>query len=144
MNNRLLDDLESPSVTWVGKSLDLASKVCIRFIVNTGSFDGDPNTLCLKLSYADHSGQTKTLTLTEPVLYREGTPYYAFDFSGLLATELRTLLTAAVYCGEEQISPTLEYSADTYGNGKTGTLKDLCAALFAYSDAATAYFQSFA
>ena len=32
------------------------------------------------------------------------------------------------------------YSPDTYGNGKTGTLGDLCRALFAYSDSAKAWF----
>ena len=46
----------------------------------------------------------------------------------------------------EQIDPDNDNIdiADTYGNGKTGALKDLCAALFAHSDAATTYFQSFA
>ncbi len=140
--NQILADLENPLVTWAGKSLDLTSKVCVRFIASTASYQGDAAELTLHLTYTDHSGKVKAVILADPILYKEGEPYYAFDFTDLLATELRTPLTAAVYSGEEQISPTLEYSADTYGNGKTGTLKTLCSALFAYSDAANAYFNS--
>ena len=141
--NQILDDMESPSVTWVGKSLDLASKVRLRFIINTGSYEGSPEDLTLHLTYTDYNGQLKSTLLSTPILYKEGTPYYTFDFAGLMATELRSPLTAAVYNGEVQVSPTIEYSADTYGNGKTGDLKSLCSALFAYSDAAKAYFASF-
>ena len=140
--NRVLDDLADPAVTWAGKSLDLGSKVTIRFIVNLSGYTGAPSDLTLRLSYVDQEGGTQTALLTDPVLYREGTPYYAFDFSGLTATELRTTLTGAVYSGDTQVSPTLEYTADTYGNGKTGALKTLCAALFSYSDGAAAYFRS--
>jgi hypothetical protein len=45
-----------------------------------------------------------------------------------------------IFDGEIPVSATLQYSPDTYGNNKTGTLLDLCKALFAYSDSAKAYF----
>lgn len=138
--NLVRQDLENPSVTWVGKSLDLASKVCIRFIVNTENFVGTPEELTLRLTYVDLNGQEKTVVVENPVLYRDGTSHYAFTFDGLLAAELRADLTIAVYHGETQVSPTLEYAADSYGNGKDDALKKVCAALFAYSDAAKAYF----
>jgi hypothetical protein len=78
-------------------------------------------------------------TLTNPVAYsKEG--LYVFDFDGLMAAELRTVINAAVYAGNTQVSNTLQYSADTYGNGKSGMLLRLCQALFAYSDSAKAYF----
>jgi hypothetical protein len=65
---------------------------------------------------------------------------YAFTFDGLLAAELRTVLDAAVYAGDTRLSQTLRYSPDTYGNGKSSALLDLCKALFAYSDTAKAFF----
>ena len=34
----------------------------------------------------------------------------------------------------------ISYSADSYGNGRTGTLAALCEAMVAYSDSALAYF----
>ncbi len=139
-HNQELDDLASPAVTWVGKSLDLASNVCIRFVVNAAGFEGDPKALSLKLSYKDLAGEVQEVELTQPTLYLENSSYYVFDFSGFQATELRTVMTAAVYFGEQRVSTTLEYGADSYGNGKTGELKTLCSALFAYSDAALRYF----
>ena len=140
--NQVMEDLENPTVTWAGKALDLASKVCIRFIVDTTNYEGSIHELSLHLSYEDPTGEKVTAILTDPTLYKEGTSYYAFAFSGLPASELRAELTATVYSGEMQVSPTLEYAADSYGNGKTGILKDVCAALFAYSDASKAYFLS--
>ena len=49
-------------------------------------------------------------------------------------------MKVAVFAGEEEVSPTLSYSADTYGNNKTGNILTLCKALFAYSDSAKTYF----
>ena len=76
-----------------------------------------------------------------PTLYQAGTTKYAFDFDGLLAAELRSALTVAVYMDELQISPTLQYSASSYGNGTTGSLLSLCKALMAYSDCAKSFFE---
>ena len=47
-----------------------------------------------------------------------------------------------IYKGETPVSCTLQYSADTYGNNKTGDLLELCKALFAYSDSAGNYFKN--
>ncbi|MBR6826301.1 MAG: hypothetical protein IKM59_07115, partial [Oscillospiraceae bacterium] len=66
---------------------------------------------------------------------------YSFDFDGLLAAELRTVLSAAVYAGDTRLSNTLEYSVDTYCKGKPGTLGTLCQALMAYADSSKAYFE---
>ena len=52
------------------------------------------------------------------------------------------VLTAQVYEGDTPVSNSTVFSADTYGNGKTGLLGDLCKALFAYSDSAKAYFSN--
>jgi hypothetical protein len=65
---------------------------------------------------------------------------YAFTVDTLLAAELRTVVSVQVYEGETPVSCTLQFSADTYGNGRTGDLLDLCKALFAYSDSAKIYF----
>ena len=138
--NRVLDDREDPPVAWVGKALDLGSKVCVRLIIDPGTYPCDARDLTLHLSYTDRNNMTKTVILTDPSLYHQELPYYVFDFTDLLATELRAPLRAVVYHGQTQVSATLEYSADTYGNGKTGSLRTLCTTLFAYSDAARDYF----
>ena len=93
----------------------------------------------LKVTYKDYAGQTQTKYLSGAEPYGI-TGRYAFSFDGLLAAELRAVLSVQVYEGSTPLSCTLQYSADTYGNGKTGTLLTLCKALFAYSDSAKAYF----
>ncbi len=133
-------DGTEPVVTWVGKTLLLDSRVTVRFVVNTASYPGDISDLSLVLRYTDLEGKQRSVLLTEPVAYSGIEQAYAFDFDGLQAAELRSVLTATVYAGDIRLSNRLTYSADTYGNNKTGTLGELCKALFAYSDSAKQYF----
>ncbi|MBR6826375.1 MAG: hypothetical protein IKM59_07500, partial [Oscillospiraceae bacterium] len=70
----------------------------------------------------------------------ENKGYYAFTFANLLASELRQVITCAIFSGDTQVSQSLQYSVDTYGNGKSGNLSVLCKAMIAYSDAAKDYF----
>ena len=72
--------------------------------------------------------------------FSEPKSYYAFTLDALLAAELRTVVSVQIFAGQIPVSCTLEYSAYTYGNNKTGALAELCKALFAYSDSAKAYF----
>ena len=139
-NNAILDDVDIPEITWAGKSLNLESKVVLKFIIETASYTGAVEDLSLRVSYKDYTGQDQTVFLSEPTAYGSSGTRYAFDFDGLLAAELRSTVDVAVFAGETQLSSTLRYSADTYGNGKTGTLLTLCKALVAYSDSAKAYF----
>ena len=140
-NNAVLNDLAAPSVTWAGKGLNLESKVVIRFIFDASAYTGSVNDLVLKLSYVNYKGETVNAEIPAPVIYNSAKNQYAFDFDGLLAAELRTVVTAAVYAGNTQISASTTYSADSYGNGRTGNLGALCKALVAYSDSALAYFK---
>ncbi len=139
-HNRDLGDLKTPTVLWVGKSLLLDSKVTLRYVFNAANYSGSVEELSLRVTYKDHKGETKTATVIGAQPYGTVAGRYSFDFDGLLAAELRSVLHAAVYAGETQVSNTLEYSVDTYGNNKEGTLGTLCRALMAYSDAALAYF----
>ena len=138
--NAVLEDLEAPAVLWKGKALDLNSKVAIKFVVDPANYEGEAENLSLRVTYLNGNGEEETVTLTESELYAEGDPARAFVFDGLLAAELRTVLSVAVYDGETRVSATLQYAADAYGNGKTGALGTLCKALFAYADAAEAFF----
>ena len=138
--NMVHNDLTNPLITWAGKTLNLESKVVVKFIFNAGAYTGNISNLTLRMVYCDNSGIYRTVTLTDPAVYNEAKRQYAFEFDGLLAAELRTALSVAVYSGDVQLSPTLQYSPDTYGNNKTGNLGELCKALFAYSDSAKAYF----
>ena len=137
-NNAVLDDIADPQITWAGKSLNLESKVVLKFVMETGAYTGKVEDLTLRVTFTDYSGAEKTVIVTDPTVYN-GTRY-AFDFDGLLAAELRTVVKVAVFAGEEQVSPTLCYSADTYGNNRTGDLLTLCKALVAYSDSAKTFF----
>ncbi len=141
-NNRDLGDLSAPSVTWTGKTLELDSKVCLKFIFNTANYKGALEDLNLRVVYKDLYGETMDLRVTELTAYNADRSLYAFSVDALLASELREVVSVQVCEGETPVSTTLLYSADTYGNNKTGTLLDLCKALFAYSDSAKAYFVS--
>ena len=138
--NKVLNDLEYAPTSWAGKALDLASKVSVKFIFSPTNYDGKVEDLTLRITYLGISGEEKEVILTTPELYNTNIGYYAFTFDGLLAAELRTVLSAQIYADNTPVSATLQYSADTYGLGKTGTLGELCRALFAYSDSAKAYF----
>ena len=138
--NTVLNDHNGATVTWAGKALDLNSKVILKFIINPTNYKGNVQDLSLRLTFASIGGETKTVILKNAELYNADRNYYSFSFDGLLAAELRTVVSAQVYAGNTPVSATLQYSADTYGNNKTGTLGDLCKALFAYSDSAKNYF----
>ena len=140
MTNDIMDDISAEKVIWAGKALNLESKVVVRFVFDATGYTGDISALRLRVSYADHSGKLCVAYVEDPVVYQASKNLYAFDFDGLLAAELRSVMVAAVYEGENQISDSLCYSADNYGNGKSGKLLSLCKCLFAYSDSAKAYF----
>ncbi len=141
-NNTVLNDVENAPITWAGKALNLESRVSLKFVMNASGYSGDPENLTLRVSYRNQDG----VNCTSFVL--GATPYgtegcYAFEFDDLLASELRTVLSVCVMNGSEKLTPTLRYSADSYGNGRTGNLLTLCKALFAYSDSARLYFNAY-
>ena len=139
-HNLILSDLETPTVQWVGKALDLDSKVAVKYIFTAEGYDGSIEELYLKVSYVNRNGQLTTATVTGAQIYDSAKGRYSFTFDGLLAAELRSVVDAAIYRGDTRLSQTLRYSPDTYGNNKTGQLLSLCKALFAYADSAKAYF----
>jgi hypothetical protein len=50
-------------------------------------------------------------------------------------------VVSAVICeGDTPISVTAQYSVDSYGNNRTGSLLTLCKAMIAYGDAAEEFF----
>ena len=138
--NQVGTELDAPLITWEGKSLDLQSKVGIKFIANLTNYTGNKEDLTLKVTYVDRTGTQRTEILEDMELYKEDRCLYAFSYYGLLAAELRTPVTVQVMEGDTPVSCTLTYSADTYGNNKTDQLLEVCKTLFAYSDSAKAYF----
>ncbi len=138
--NATLKDLEEPPIVWFGKSLNLESKILLRFVFRSAGYTGDMTELTAKMSYTYITGTTVTVTLRDPELYNETLGLYAFTTDALLAAELRSVVSVQIFEGDTPLSCTLQYSADTYAKGKTGTLLELCKALFAYSDSAKRYF----
>ena len=139
--NVTLNDMATPSVTWVGKVLDLQSKVALKFVFDIAGYTGSLDDLSLRVSYTDIEGKAVTATVKGLESYNAEAGLYAISFDGLLAAELRSVLSLRIYEGDTPVSCTLQYSADTYGNNKTGNLLELCKALFAYSDSAKNFFQ---
>ncbi|MBR6825193.1 MAG: hypothetical protein IKM59_01465 [Oscillospiraceae bacterium] len=140
--NMELPSLREPSVTWGGKALALDSKITIRYIIHPLHYAGREKDLRLVIRYQGIDGKEKTAELRDPQPYGTEGALYVFDFDGLLAAELRTVLMATVYADDVAVTTTLLYSPDTYARGKAGALGMLCNALLAYSDAARAYFQA--
>ncbi|MBR6826450.1 MAG: hypothetical protein IKM59_07880, partial [Oscillospiraceae bacterium] len=138
--NVTVNDLEHAPIVWAGKALNLESKVALKFMFKLGSYTGELSDLTLRVSYGDVNGNTKTAVIEGPEVYSEAAQIYAFTVDTLLAAELRSVVSVQIYNGDTSVSCTLQYSADTYGNNKTGKLLELCKALFAYSDSAKAYF----
>lgn len=138
--NIVLNDPENAPIRWIGKSLNLESKVALKFVFDPTDYSGNIADLTLRTSYEDIYGNTKHLELRDPELYGESGNAYVFTLDTLLASELRAVVSAQIYSSETPVSPMLQYSPDTYGNHKTGDLGILCKALMAYSDAAKAYF----
>ena len=141
-NNRVLDDLESPMIRWVGKGLNMDSRVELLFVFDPSNYGSAVDQLSLKLSYTDIYGVARSAVLQDCKLYHPEKGYYAFRFDDLMAADLRQVVSAVVYENDTPLSATLQYSADSYGQGKTGGLLTVCQAMIAYSDAAKAYFYS--
>jgi hypothetical protein len=138
-NYAVLEDLADPKVTWFGKTLMLDSTVGIKFAVNASGYNGAVEDLELRVTYTDIDGNACVAT-AKPTVYNAAGKLYLFVIDQLNAAELRTVLHCQVFAGEEPVSQTMTYSADSYCNGKTGTLLELCKALFAYVDEAKAFF----
>ncbi len=140
-HNRILNDLPQASITWTGKSLNLESKVALKFVFSIPGYSGNLEDLSLRVSYTNIEGKTVTATVKELEAYSAANSQYAFSYSGLLAAELRSVVSVQIYEKDIPVSCTLQYSADTYGNNKTGALLEVCKALFAYSDSAYSFFR---
>lgn len=136
----VLNDVPDAPIVWVGKALNLESKVALKFVFDPAAYTGELSKLSLQVRYTDARGNAKLLILEEIELYNEEKNLYAFTVDALLAAELRAVVSVQIFDGSYPMSSTLRYSPDTYGNNKKGALLDLCKALFAYSDSARAYF----
>ncbi len=131
---------EPKEVAFVGKSLDLKSKITARFIVDLSNYSGSPYDLTLRVSHFKQDGTYTETMVRDPMYYGEDGNYMVFTYYGLTAAELRQELTLVVCKNNVPVSDQVTYSMDSYGNGKSGTLLTLCQALFAYSDSAKEFF----
>ncbi len=139
-SNNILDDVQDPVVTWAGKTLNLESRVTLRYVIDATDYAGTVEDLTLRVTYINSDGETVTVQIADPKVFNEEADWYAFDFAELRAAELRVTLSAAVYDGDVQVSPTLEYGVESYCSGKVNALGTLCRAMMAFSDSAHAFF----
>ena len=94
------------------------------------------------MSYVDYKGVSQSVVVPNSTMtvYSAKNNQYSFNVDCLKSVNMRDVLSVAVYEGETQVSPTMEYSVESYGYGKTGQTLIVCQALLAYSDAAKAQF----
>ena len=105
-------------------------------IANLSSYNGDPSELTMRLTYTDSKGQN--IIVERPLeLYDKAKMLYAVSYDGLRATEMRTIVSAAIYLNGTRVSKTVEYSIESYGGRNPS---DLCLSMIAYGDSATAFF----
>ena len=136
---KALGDVEN-GIAWAGKSLVLDSKVAVKAIFDLTGYAGDMDALNLRVSYVNAKGEEVVLVVETAELYNGEMNYYAFTVDTLLATDMRSELSMALYEGETQVSETQIYSVESYCAGKIGAIGELGKALLAYSDAAKAFF----
>ncbi len=139
-NYKVLNDIENPQISIVRKTLSVESKIVVRYVVDATNYLDKLDQLSMRVTYQGVDGIEKTVILDECEIYMAGTNYYVFDLEALIAAELRTVISAAVYEGDTQISTTMQYSVESYGVPTTGTVRALCQAMLAYGDSAFAYF----
>ena len=138
--NRVLDDLPDAPIIWAGKSLNLESKVALKFVFNMGAYEGKLSDLSLRIAYTDAYGIEKTETLTGPEPYGQGTGAYVFTVDTLLAAELRTVVSVQIcrfirrerFCAVPLYAPSSPvrisiYRADRrHGRGQGFSLRRSC------------------
>ena len=130
-----LSDLDAFTVPWKSATLELGNKVIMCLIANLSNYAGDPTALTMRLTYTDRNGET--VTAERPLeLYNEEKQFYAVSFDGLRATEMRTIVSAAIYEGETRVSKTVEYSVESYAARNPS---DLTRAMLAYGDSANKF-----
>ena len=134
-----LGDVEG-GIAWAGKALVLDSKVAVKAVFDLNGFTGNMEELNLRVSYTNAKGETVNVIIDTAELYNEEKGYYAFVLDTLLASEMRTVLTMALYEGDAQASETLLYSVESYCASAKAAVAQLGKTLLAYSDAAKAYF----
>ena len=131
-----VNDLTSPTVPWKSTTLELGNKVIMCLIVNLANYTGDVSELSMRLTYTDAKGQN--VTVERPLeLYNADAKTYAVSYDGLRATEMRTIVSAAIYNGSTRVSRTVEYSIESYAARNSS---DLTRAMLAYGDSASAFF----
>ena len=140
-NNYLeLNDEYETGFAWTGRGLNLGTRVGMTFRMEQLDDTLSAEDWTVVIRYRNGKGELTTYTVDPAEINNVGN-VYTFEFTGLTTTELRTAVAVTVYGADDRpISKTLIYSPDTYGNGKTELLGDVCRALFAYSDSATAFF----
>ena len=137
--DRTLGDLPNPTVFWVGEALTLDSVAGIKLVFDAKSYA--PEELQVKIVYRDRRGAEQAVILANPTPYNA--QHLCVTCYELSAAELRTVISVTVYRGNQQVSETLQYSAESYASKTIGTgAEALCKALFAYSDSAFTYFSN--
>ncbi len=132
-----------PGLEWYAKGLDLNTKVGLTFMMMHTRNINYGYEICVRYQKQDGTQVSYIIDpdSVEMFDFSDGRNGIRFAFHELPVAELRTPVCITVY--DEQgnpISNDLIYSAESYACGKTGTLGDVCKALFAYSDSAKAFF----
>lgn len=136
----MLNDLEAPTASWKSASLALESKIVMRFTANLSAFEGKVEDLTARITFVNHEGETVVAEVKDFALLDAEKKLYTVDCDAIDADEMRVLVSAAIFCGETQISRTAQYSVETYAARATEDIAALCKAMIAYGDCVEAFF----
>lgn len=137
---------EGATVHFRSASLSLQEKVSINYYLDLTEYNGDRNDLQVVISYTDGDGVLRTACMDGSALVQRN-GYACANFSGLNATQMRTVCTAEVYSKTSGalVSDTVTYSIEAYAASKANdtdaALVELVIAMMKYGDSACAYFR---
>ena len=144
MNSILsLDPNSGSTVSFTSVSLTLQSTVDL---VTYATFPGTPGSnVYAEVSYTGVKGTTITSRVDAKDFQSQGNNSYRIVFKNITALYFRTPLKVVIKDGNKAISPTLNYSyesyaADTLAQSSNETLKDVVKSMIFYGDSAYAYF----
>ena len=126
------------AVSFTAAYLSLREKVTVCYTMDASKYEG--NAADLELRIFDGANEIAAISGAD---FTEENGKYVASFSGLNALQMRTVLTAEVYAGDTCVSSTLNYSIESYAQGKAAgndALAELVNAMMSYGDAAAAYF----
>ena len=141
---------DGATVGFKAVSLLLEEKVTLNYYLDLSAYDGTAEELYLRVTYPDADGTAQECVIDGSEFVRRvdanGKESLLVNFSGLNATQMRTMCAAEVFSKTtgERVSDTATYSVESYAYSKAGSsdgaLNMLLEMMMKYGDSASRFF----